>query len=80
MACATKATGSNVPDCVEEVGSKDEAALWAIPRLARDKALTLAHARQAYLGEVTDNWHGGRDAARRLADQLALNVTEAMTA
>ncbi|MFN4102372.1 MAG: DUF4111 domain-containing protein, partial [Pararhodobacter sp.] len=59
--------------------SKDKAALWAIPRLARDKALTLAHARQAYLCEVADDWHGGRDAARRLADQLALSVTEAMT-
>ncbi|WP_423206586.1 DUF4111 domain-containing protein [Paracoccus yeei] len=60
--------------------SKDQAALWAIPRLARDKALTLAHARQAYLGEVADSWHGRGDAARRLADQLALNVIEAMTA
>lgn len=58
--------------------SKDEAALWAIPRLARDKALTLAHAREAYLGEVADDWQGGRDAARKLADQLALNVIKAM--
>lgn len=59
--------------------SKDEAALWAIPRLARDDALTLTHARRAYLGEVTDDWHERRDAAQRLAEHLALNVTEAMT-
>lgn len=61
--------------------SKDEATLWAIPQLAGDEALTLAQARKAYRGEVADRWHGGnRDAARRLADKLALNITEALTA
>lgn len=58
--------------------SKDEAALWAIPKLTNDNALTLAHARRAYLGEAADDWHGCWDAARRLADELALNVTRAM--
>ncbi|GHG29091.1 aminoglycoside adenylyltransferase domain-containing protein [Paracoccus aerius] len=60
--------------------SKDEAAMWAIPSLTKDNALTLAHARRAYLGEVADDWRGRWDAARRLADQLALNVTKAMAA
>lgn len=58
--------------------SKDEAALWAIPKLDKEDALTLAYARQAYLGEAADDWHGCLDAARRLADQLALNVAETM--
>lgn len=58
--------------------SKDEAALWAIPKLAKDNAMTLAHARGGYLGEVADDWHSRQDAAQRLADQLALNVTEAL--
>lgn len=60
--------------------SKEEAAAWAIPRLAGNDARTLAHARQAYLGEVTDDWHGHRNAAQRLADQLARNFAEASAA
>ncbi len=61
--------------------NKDEAAFWAIPKLTGEEALMLSRARRAYLGEITDSWHGGgQDAARRLAQQLALNVTNAVIA
>lgn len=61
--------------------SKDQAAFWAIPKLAGDEALILAEARQACRGEITVRWHSGdRDAARRLAKKLPLNITEALTA
>jgi streptomycin 3"-adenylyltransferase len=59
--------------------SKDEAAIWALPKLNEQDASILDYARQAYLGEVQDNdWQNRRDAAKRLAEQLALNVAEAM--
>lgn len=58
--------------------SKDEAALWAIPQLARENAMTLAYARKAYLGEAADDWRGYRGEARRLAEQLVLNITAEM--
>ncbi len=59
--------------------SKNGAAIWALPELNDQDASTLDYARQAYLGEVQDNdWQNRRDAAKRLAEQLALNVTEAM--
>ena len=59
--------------------SKNEAAIWALPKLNEQDASILDYARQAYLGEVQDNdWQNRRDAAKRLAEQLALNVTEAM--
>lgn len=59
--------------------SKNDAAIWALPELNDQDASTLDYARQAYLGEVQDNdWQNRRDAAKRLAEQLALNVTEAM--
>ncbi|WP_043062799.1 aminoglycoside nucleotidyltransferase ANT9 [Brucella anthropi] len=58
---------------------KNEAAIWALPELDEQDASTLDYARQAYLGEVQDDdWQNRRDAAKRLAEQLALNVTEAM--
>lgn len=60
--------------------SKDEAAIWAVARLTEQDASTLDHARRAYLGEVPDDWHSRRDAATRLAERLAMNVTEATTA
>ncbi len=66
--------------CRGTFASKDEAALWAIPKLTGEEALTLEKARQAYLGEIADSWHGDDlGAARRLADQLAMNLAEATT-
>jgi len=60
--------------------SKDEAAIRALPMLGGQDATTLDYARRAYLGEITDEWQSRRNAAQQLADQLALNVTEALSA
>ncbi|HHV67675.1 MAG TPA: DUF4111 domain-containing protein [Ochrobactrum intermedium] len=60
--------------------SKDEAVIWAVPKLTEQDASTLDHARRAYLGEVSDDWRNCRDVAKRLAEKLAANVAEAMTA
>lgn len=57
--------------------SKDEAAIWAFPRLGKQDASALDHARRAYLGECPDDWHSRRDAAKRLAEQLAASVIKA---
>lgn len=56
--------------------SKDRAALWAIPRLGGEDALTLDHARRAYLGEIAEDWASRHDQAQRLAARLAQNVAD----
>ena len=58
--------------------AKDAAAAWAIPRLRAKDAATLEYARRAYLGEVAEDWRKRRDAAQRLAAQLADHVTKSL--
>nr|WP_245566272.1 aminoglycoside adenylyltransferase domain-containing protein [Stappia stellulata] len=58
--------------------TKDAAAAWAIPRLSGSDAMTLDHARRAYLGEVTDDWSSQDDAVRELARRMSENVTNSM--
>ncbi|GGO50360.1 streptomycin 3-adenylyltransferase [Roseovarius pacificus] len=56
--------------------TKDAAATWAIPRLSGPDAMTLEHARRAYLGEVTDDWSSQSDAAQKLAGHMGEYVTD----
>lgn len=58
--------------------TKDAAAEWAISRLSDSDAMTLDHARRAYLGEVTDDWSSQGDAVRELAGRMSENVTNSM--
>lgn len=60
--------------------SKDEAASWAIPQLSDRSAVTLNHARRAYLGEVDDNWSRLQDGVACLAEELTSKVDLAMSA
>lgn len=60
--------------------SKDEAARWAIPQLSDRSAVTLNHARLAYLGEVGDNWSSHQGGMECLAQELTLKVNRAMSA
>jgi streptomycin 3"-adenylyltransferase len=60
--------------------SKDEAASWAIPELSDRSAMTLNHARRAYLGEVDDNWSSHQDGMECLAEELTSKVNHAMSA
>ncbi|MFD1913953.1 DUF4111 domain-containing protein [Halodurantibacterium flavum] len=58
--------------------TKDAAAEWAIPQLSGSDAMTLDHARRAYLGEVTDDWSSHGDAARELAGRMSENVINSL--
>lgn len=60
--------------------SKDEAASWAIPQLSHRSALTLSHARRAYLGEVDDNWNSHQDGMECLVEELTSQVNHAISA
>lgn len=59
--------------------SKEEAARWAIPQLSDRSALTLDHARQAYLGEIGDNWNSHQDRVQCLAKELTSKVSHALS-
>lgn len=58
--------------------SKDGAALWAIPQLDTAGASMLDYARQAYLGEIADDWSGQGDAVQHLGKQLVGHINRAM--
>ncbi|MFN7089792.1 MAG: aminoglycoside adenylyltransferase family protein [Allorhizobium sp.] len=59
--------------------NKDEAASWAIAQLSDRSALTLDHARRAYIGEVGDNWNSHQDGVECLAEELTSKVSHAMS-
>lgn len=59
--------------------SKDEAASWAIPQLSDRSALTLNHARRAYLGEIDDNWNSHQDGMECLVEELTSKVNHAIS-
>ncbi|MFK4825915.1 aminoglycoside adenylyltransferase family protein [Paenochrobactrum sp. BZR 588] len=54
--------------------SKDMAALWAIPQLPETMAQTLIYARDAYLGEFTDNWISQAISVTRTAFYLQTQI------
>ncbi len=62
----------------ERFVTKDTAAKWAIARLSGPSAVTLEHARRAYLGEVADDWSSHADSARQLAGRMAEYVTRSL--
>lgn len=58
--------------------TKDAAAKWAIPRLSSPNAITLDHARRAYLGQITDDWSSHGDAAQQLARHMGEYVSNSL--
>lgn len=62
----TLATGDFVP--------KDVAAEWAIERLPAAAGASIAHAREAYLGMVNDDWGTRQDEVRDVADELGRHI------
>ena len=50
--------------------TKDTAAAWAIPQMSNQDALLLDHARQAYLGEIKDEWEHKSVGAQQLAEHI----------
>lgn len=56
--------------CTGDFVAKDAAAAWAIPQLPDRDAVTLDHARRAYLGEIADEWSSRSGDAQRLAARL----------
>jgi streptomycin 3"-adenylyltransferase len=62
----TLTTGEFVP--------KDVAAAWAAARLTPEGAVSIARARNGYLGTEADDWRPLRAEARRLADELSERV------
>ncbi|ANB33354.1 streptomycin 3'-adenylyltransferase [Rhodovulum sulfidophilum] len=58
--------------------TKDTAATWAIARLSGPDAMTLDHARGAYLGELADDWQSRAGAARQVAGRMAEYVRRSL--
>lgn len=59
--------------------SKADAAIWTMPQLTERNALTLEHARRAYLGEVSDTLTARFEDVSCLVDELAAKVDRALT-
>ncbi|MCE8439085.1 aminoglycoside adenylyltransferase family protein [Rhodovulum sulfidophilum] len=58
--------------------TKDAAATWAIARLSGPDAMTLDHARGAYLGELAEDWQSRAGAARQVAGRMAEYVSRSL--
>ncbi|MBL3563486.1 DUF4111 domain-containing protein [Rhodovulum sulfidophilum] len=58
--------------------TKDTAATWAMRRLPDPDAMTLDHARGAYLGELAEDWQSRAGAARQVAGRMAEYVTRSL--
>lgn len=58
-----------------EFVTKDAAADWAVPQILDRDAATLNYARNAYLGEIVDEWESRWDDAQRLAELLTERIT-----
>lgn len=54
--------------------AKDVAAAWAAPMMAAGEAETLLLARDGYIGKAKDVWLDRREAARRAADAMSMEV------
>lgn len=58
--------------------TKEQAAVWAIPRLPAELAKTLEYARLAYVGEVFDRWDTRGEEAECLAQALLGNIKQVL--
>jgi hypothetical protein len=56
------------------VQSKDAAAEWALPRLAREHRAVLDRARSIYLGTEEEHWEDIRDSIRPFADAVIAEI------
>lgn len=57
-----------------EISSKDLAADWAIPQLAKEHAILLDKARKAYLGEYEDSWEGMETEVTELVHDMKRSI------
>lgn len=61
-----------------EFASKDETAAWAVSQMPERERQLLELARQAYLGQTTDEWATRQAAARRTAEYLRDRTIECL--
>ena len=54
--------------------SKDQAAEWAIPKLAKEHATLLEKAKKAYLGDYDDKWEGMETEIIELVNYLKRSI------
>lgn len=58
--------------------SKDQAAEWAIPKLAKEHATLLEKAKKAYLGDYDDKWEGMETEIIELVNYLKRSIESSL--
>lgn len=62
----------------EDVTTKDVAAEWAIPKLAKEHATLLEKAKKAYLGDYDDKWEGMETEIIELVNYLKRSIESSL--